>query len=254
VRNSDTYKGFVYQKKCAFLLLLREIVERTGATAFRMEHPKGDDFDLIYDAAVKVFQTKDVQEPNMVDCLAKMWRRYTENMMPNERRKITLEFIFSMHHAEDNYFTALSTGHVQDPCLAVIFTKIDQDPLTQFPVRTQAIWEEFLAPITVRVLPVEDLDTELRRSLGFMFLSYELPSKEVDSVGAEFLGRLDEVMQHGRQVPTNEVREVIREWFVRYSMHHPMMKESARRLFADTEQRLAGPPDAVPSATATGTL
>lgn len=254
MRNSDTYKGFVYQKKCAFVLLLRELADQTDLTAFRMEHPNGDDVDLVYPTAMKVFQTKDVQTPNMAEYLAKMWRRYTENIRPAGQRAIGLGFIFSLDHTTDPCFCALKSGRPADASLAGIVALVNADGLTQVRIRDQAEWEDFLRPIGVQVLPIDQLEQEMDRSLGLIFFQYRLAKTDIDTIGKAFLGRLDEVMQNGREVPTNEVWEVIDDWFVRLSQRHPLVRQRTHAVLQSAADQLAYPDTHRPSISGSGAI
>jgi len=235
MRNSDTYKGFVYQKKCAFLLLLNELADETGVIAFRMEHPKGDDFDLVYQNGIRIYQTKEVANPNMPEFLAKMWRRYTENMRPGEHRDITLGFIFSMDHSTDEYFASLSANKIT-PALMCIKDKTDKDGNRIVNVSSDAEWHQFLKPITVEIRPDLQVEAELNRAISYMFIDYGLPKSDRKSMYFEFLGRLDEIMACGKQVPEKEVREIIHAWFVRYSLYHPLIKNA---VLAASQQRFS---------------
>lgn len=254
MQNSDTYKGFVYQKKCAFLLLLHELAARTGVIAFRMEHPKGDDFDLVYPAKLKIFQTKDVQAPNFGEYLGKMWRRYTENILPGESRSISLGFIFSKEHSSNACFAALKDSKVKDTALTGLFSDINNDRLAQVKIANVKEWQSFLKPITVQVLAVDEIERELKRSLGLIFFVYQLPEHEIESVSAEFLGRLDEIMQNGREVREKEVRELINQWFARYCNSHPIMRNYTRASLAASLAQLDDNETSIPSPTKSGTI
>jgi len=235
MRNPDTYKGFVYQKKCAFLLLLNELVDETGVIAFRMEHPKGDDFDLVYQNGIRIYQTKEVANPNMPEFLAKMWRRYTENMRPGEHRDIALGFIFSMDHSTNECFVSLSANNIT-PALMRIKDETDKDGNSIVNVSSDAEWHQFLKPITVEVRPDSQVETELNRAISYMFIDYGLPKSDRKSIYHEFLSRLDEIMVSGREVPEKEIREIIHAWFVRNSLDHPLIKDA---VLAASQQRIS---------------
>ena len=254
MRNTDTYKGFVYQKKCAFLYVLRELAEDRGVLYFRMEHKKGDDLDLIYSERIDIFQTKEVQDPNMPEYLKKMWRRYTENIRPGTKRYIGLGFIFSRKHENNGCYRALELRDHDNPSLQEIVQHINNDPSTQFQVESQDDWTEFLGLIRVDVLDVEELHSELRRILKFIFLFFGLPEDEVESVGYDFLGRLDEVMAEGKEVPMNEIREVIDLWFHRYAEYLPPIRKKLAKLFSEKAQAYSDFEQPIPPPNEDGTL
>jgi hypothetical protein len=237
MRNPDTFKGFVYQKKCAFRLLLHELSAETGVIAFRMEHPKGDDFDLIYSDRMRIYQTKDVDKPNMPEYLLKMWRRYTENIKPDEIRQITLGFIFSNNLSTNHYFKDLQKNKMSKR-LSKLMTKVNKDKLTKVPVKDTPEWERFLKPITIEVHPTEQIEEEIDLSLGYIFLQYRLPKNERASLKNEFLGWLDEIMQGGKQIAEKELRELIDSWFVRNCAYHPTMRQRIITMHQDELTRL----------------
>ncbi len=254
MRNTDTYKGFVYQKKCAFLYVLRELVDNRGVLYFRMEHPNGDDLDLIYSERIDIFQTKEVQDPDMPEYLKKMWRRYTENFRPGTKRCIGLGFIFSRNHENNGCYCALKLKNHNNESLQKIVQHIDTDPLTQFQVKSQDDWTEFLGLISINVLDVEELHSELRRYLKFMFLFFRLPGDEVESMEYDFLGRLDEVMAGGKKVPMNDIWEVIDLWFRRYAEYLPPVRKILAEIFHEKAQAYSDLKQPIPPPNEDGTL
>lgn len=190
----------------------------------------------------------------MPEYLKKMWRRYTENIRPGTKKYIGLGFIFSRKHENDGCYCALRLKDYDRPSLQEIVQHINTDSLTQFQVNSQNDWTEFLGLISVDVLDVEELHSKLKKYLKSMFFFFRLPEDEIESLGFDFLGRLDEVMAVGKEVPMNEIREVIDLWFRRYAEYLPSMRNILAKIYSEKAKAYSDFKQPIPPPNEDGTL
>ena len=225
---NNTYKGFRYQRKCAFLYLLNYL-HNDYFTHISLEHEEGDDFDLHFRSEKRVFQTKDHKEvTSMKVFLLKMWRRYSENIRENSPENLSLYFVFS-RLSDNEAFVALKTRALTSPELDRLFTEISMSPDLEVPL-TKKEWENFLERLFLYVIENKEIEIKLNLYISLICDPYDLKNSEKEIIFRSLLDKLDETMAYRRRTSKEEIREQLDAWHSIHFFRHPIVRDRADKL------------------------
>ncbi len=228
---NNTYKGFRYQKKCAFLYLLRYF-HREDFTHISLEHEEGDDFDLHFQSEKQVFQTKDYKEvTSMKAFLTNMWRRYSENIREKSPENLSLYFVFS-RQSNNKAFVALKTRNRTSTELDRLLTEISMSPKLEVPL-TEKEWQNFLEGLFLEVIENKEIEIELDRYISWLSDAYDLKKAQKEMIFRSLLDKLDETMAFRRRTSKEEIREQIDVWHRLNFFRHPEARDRAEKLKED---------------------
>ena len=236
MKTSNTFGGFRYQKKCAFLYLLNHHFKH-NFKQITLEHPLGDDFDMHFIVNKDVYQTKKRSNlTTMKSYIKKMWRRYSENIREHSDIEISLCFIFSKNFSV-GAFSALRDKDYNSKALRNLYNSIIKDGNKDMLVPlTKEEWDNFIRILSLEIIEEDRLDEALHDLISNLYNAYRITESEKRNVCKTFLDLLDEAMSDSAELTKEKIQNEIDVWHCTFLEKHKGMTIYRYQLEKDLEK------------------